>query len=188
MTAIVDPDVRALAIHSATLRADYGARASSWEGSPFAWIRTLPSASRGAVGAKLLSGWLATKGFDVERSPDSQADRIVNGVRAEFKFSTLWEAGFYKFQQLRDQDYRFAVCLGLSPMDAHCWVIPKRAIFGPGKRAAGLIGQHGGAKGKETAWLTVAPEGVPEWLGAHGGRLAEAAKRIEALTGRKRLK
>ena len=35
----------------------------------------------------------------------------------------------YKFQQLRDQNYEFAICLGISPFSAHCWVLPKAEIM-----------------------------------------------------------
>ena len=60
------------------------------------------------------------KGFDVAKSPDSQADRIIAGARAEIKTSTLWKNGVYMFQQLRDQNYAFVICLGISPLNAHC--------------------------------------------------------------------
>lgn len=119
MSKITDPDVRILVSCSQTLRADYADEGREWIDSPFAWIKTRPSRQVGVIGEKLVAGYLATKGFDVVRSPDSQADRIINGERAEVKFSTLWKGGFYKFQQFRDQDYKFVVCLGVSPFDAH---------------------------------------------------------------------
>lgn len=187
MIEIADPDVRILAVHSETLRNDVKSTKSDWDGSPFEWIRTLPSATRGAIGVKLLAGWLATKGFDITRSPDSDADRLVNGQRAEVKFSTLWKGGVYKFQQLRDQDYKFAICLGLSPFNAHCWVLRKELIFGQKNKAAGLKGQHGGGDGKDTAWLTVSPSKVPDWLRPHGGSLADAARLIVQVTGQEPL-
>ncbi len=66
----------------------------------------------------------AAKGLAVERSRDSEADRVIAGVRVEIKFSTLWrDRGGYTFQQLRDQNYEVAVFLGISPFDAHCWVV-----------------------------------------------------------------
>lgn len=183
MTRITDPDVRILATWSASLESDYAADQLAWEGSPFAWIKTRPSRQVGVIGEKLLSGWLATKGFDVARSPDSEADRLVNGVRAEIKFSTLWAGGFYKFQQLRNQNYEFAICLGLSPFDANCWVIPKHVIIENRGTVEGLDFQHGGRAGRDTAWLTVRPGSEPAWLRRHGGRLAQAAGLIADLTG-----
>jgi hypothetical protein len=121
LSQISDPDVLILASCASTLEVDYAGEDKAWAGSPFAWIKTRPSRQIGVIGEKVVSGWLAMKGFDVVRSPDSQADRIINGDRAEIEFSTLWRGGFYKFQQLRDQNYKFAVCLGISPFDAHCW-------------------------------------------------------------------
>lgn len=188
LNQITDPDVLILASCAATLQADYAGEDKEWAGSPFAWIKTRPSRQIGVIGEKLVAGWLATKGFDVTRSPDSQADRIINGQRAEVMFSTLWKGVFYKFQQLRDQNYKFAVCHGISPFDAHCWVHPKTTIMEQWSAGGGgLESQHGGQAGSDTAWLSVVPSQVPKWLGACGGRLADAAKCIEAITGRKAL-
>lgn len=187
MSKVTDPDVRILAACSQTLQADYTDQDQAWIGSPFAWIKTRPSRQVGVIGEKLVAGYLATKGFDVVRSPDSQADRIINGERAEVKFSTLWKGGYYKFQQLRDQDYRFVVCLGVSPFDAHCWVIPKPTIKRKWGAGDGLESQHGGRAGRDTAWLTVTPGHEPAWLRECGGRLAEAARLIARITGRKPL-
>lgn len=183
MPAISDPDVQILAGCSQTLRADYAEEDKEWVDSPFAWIKTRPSRQVGVIGEKLVAGYLATKGFDVTRSPDSQADRVINGKRAEIKFSTLWKGGFYKFQQLRDQNYEFAVCLGVSPFDAHCWVISKAIIMQQWGAGDGLESQHGGHAGSDTAWLSVIPGRDPKWLQQCGGRLADAAKLITMLTG-----
>lgn len=187
MNKISDSDVLILASCSQTLQADYADEESEWLGSPFAGIRARPSRQVGVIGEKLVAGFLATKGFDVSRSPDTQADRIINGERAEVKFSTLWKGGFYKFQQLRDQNYRFAVCLGVSPFDAHCWVIPKSTILAQWRAGQGLRSQHGGRKGTDTAWLSVTPGREPPWLRECGGRLADAARLIVRLTGLKPL-
>lgn len=101
---IEDPYVRLLASVAAPLRGDYvreGA-ADPWAGSPFAWIRTRPSRQVGKIGEQLVAGWCAAKGLDVVSSGDAQADRVIAGRRVEIKFSTLWESGVYKFQQIRD--------------------------------------------------------------------------------------
>jgi hypothetical protein len=191
--AITDPEVAALAMISTTLAAEYSAEDLIWTGSPFAWIKSRPSRQIGTIGERLVAGWLAAKDFDVARSPDSDADRLVNGHRAEVKFSTLWQAGFFKFQQLRDQNYEFAVCLGISPFDAQCWVIPKSEIrsrwlraMDTGREVEGIQPQHGGSDGRDTAWLTVIASAPHPWLAGFGGSLAQAAATIAALAPRGR--
>ena len=96
------------------------------------------------------------------------------------------EEGFYKFQQLRDQNYDFAICLGLSPFDAHCWVLPKEILI-ERMKTGDIPHQHGGARGRDTYWLTVYPEAVPEWLNEWGGRLGTAIESITRLTGQEPL-
>ena len=188
MNSIVDPDVQILGSCSQTLQAKYAKKdRNEWEGSPFAWIKTRPSRQVGTIGEKLVSGFLATKGFDVTRSPDSEADRIVNGTRVEIKFSTLWKSGCFKFQQLRDQNYEFAVCLGVCPFDAHCWIIPKSVILEQWRAGDGLVPQHGGQTGVDTAWLTVTPGEDPTWLRKCGGRLKDVSELVAKLTGQEPL-
>jgi hypothetical protein len=168
---ITDPDVRILAALSGTLSADYAQSGESWEGSPFAWIKLHSSRRRGKIGEQLVAGFLAAKGFDVARVSGSSADRLVNGHRVEIKFSTLWETDIYKFQQIRDQDYKILFCLGVSPFDAHCWAIPKSALKQP---LPGLAGQHTGSTGKDTRWLSLSPTTPHDWLSPYGGRIRDA--------------
>lgn len=180
---ILDPEVEILASCAATLREDYlDPDENIWQESPFAWIRVRPSRQKGAIGEKLISGYLATKGFDVIRSPDREADRIIGGKRAEIKMSFLWENGSYTFQQIRDQNYEFMICLGISPFSAHCWVLPKRMIMTLRKEGK-ISPQHGGKGGVDTAWLIVNPKTIPAWLEGNGGSLSAAVKRITEITG-----
>lgn len=179
----MDPEVQILAGISSTLEADYTENDAVWRGSPFAWIRTRPSRQKGAIGEKLVAGWLAARGFNVTRAKNSDADRVIESKAVEIKFSTLWESGSYTFQQLRDQQYDLAICLGVSPFDAHCWVIEKRDILRYWKETGELTSQHGGASGSDTAWLTVNPKSVPGWLRAHGGTLREGLAHVSRLTG-----
>jgi hypothetical protein len=170
---IRDSEVLTLATIASTLKRDYVREGGNdpWAGSPFAWIRTRPSRQVGKIGEQLVAGWCAAKGLDVTASGDSEADRVIAGRRVEIKFSTLWESGVYKFQQLRDQDYEFAVCLGISPFDAHCWVIPKAILR---KHVIGHTPQHTGKGGTDTFWLSCDASSPPAWLAACGGRLAAA--------------
>ena len=150
-----------------------------WELSPFNWIRTEPSAStRGRLGAALVSRWCAAEGFPATPAPTAHADRVVKGHRVEIKLSTLWEQGVYAFQQFRDQDFDVAFCLGLSPLVAHGWLIPKPVLL---EHVIGHEGQHTGKSAADTFWLKFDPTQPPEWLAAYGGGLAVVRTLLQQL-------
>ena len=142
-----------------------------WSDSPFYWVLHLPAASKGKLGAQLIRQWCILKQLSIGKSPDSEADLLINEQRVEVKFSTLWDAGIYKFQQIRDQNYDYIICLGISPHNAHCWVIDKQKLK---EKVIGHMGQHTGKEGQETSWLTINPNEIPEWLNNYGGTLSEA--------------
>jgi hypothetical protein len=142
-----------------------------WSYSPFGWIKKLPSRTIGAIGEKLVAEWAESKKFKVERTGDSQADRLINGKRIEIKFSTLWaNKPIYKFQQIRDQNYEYCFCLGVSPNAVHAWLIPKKELM---QVREGLTHQHGGAAGTDTYWLDFDPTDPPAWLKPFGGTLSQ---------------
>lgn len=174
--AITDPEVCCLARIAGSLEEEFASGSVQWSGSPFAWIRLLPSSrKRGKVGEQLISKWLTDHGFTVGPAGDSEADLVVNGRRVEVKFSTLWESEVYKFQQIRDQRYDFALCLGVRPFDAHLWAIPKHVLMDAWRQGwEGLTPQHGGRAGRDTAWLTFRPDETPGWLESWGGSLSAA--------------
>jgi hypothetical protein len=154
----------------------------AWKDSPFEWVLKLPAGSKGKLGKHLVSQWCAVKGLSVDRSPDSDADMLINGHRVEVKFSTLWKVGRYVFQQIRNQNYEYSVCLGISPFESHCWVISKSIL---NQYVIGHMGQHTGSKGKETAWLSIKPQTPPEWLVPFGSTLEQAFSVLKSLSPRK---
>lgn len=162
---------------------EYEEENSAWENSPFKWIKQRPSRSIGAIGEKIIASWLAMYDFNITRSPDSDADRIVEGKRVEIKFSTLWKSGDYKFQQLRDQNYDFVIMLGVSPNDAHCWVVPKQEILRLWKVEKKICSQHGGVSGSDTAWVNLTPDNTFMPLAEYGNSLRGALLSIAELTG-----
>jgi hypothetical protein len=176
------PDFNLLASAANYIRDDLVGDSSDWQDSPFSWVLNLPAGSKGKLGKHLVYQWCAVKGLSVDRSPDSEADMLINGHRVEIKFSTLWKAGIYKFQQIRDQDYEYSVCLGISPFEAHCWVISKSILK---QHVIGHLGQHTGSGGQETAWFSVRPNNPPDWLTPCGGTLDEAFKVLKSLSHRK---
>ena len=83
-----DADVRLLASISNTMRDEYVQDLEAWKDSPFAWILTQPSRRKGAIFESLVSKWCIARKLRVTRSGDSDADRIVEGLRVEIKGST----------------------------------------------------------------------------------------------------
>lgn len=147
-----------------------------WEESPFRELKFEPSSSRkGAFAKRLVERWCKDRGFDVAAADGDGFDRRVQGYRFQIKFSTEWEQGFYKFQQIRNETYDYLFCLGVAPQAAHAWVISKEAAFG------NCEGQHTGSKGTETRWFQCEPASPPDWLLGCGGTLEEAAAALKAL-------
>ena len=178
---IHDPEVMRLVEIANRLEHRYIDDINIWDGSPFEWIRGgLASRRKGVVFEELVSEWCVAKGLHVARSPDSDADRIIAGLRVEIKGSTLWKGGMYRFQQVRNQNYRILLCLGISPYDAHCWVIPKddvMELWDEGK----ITSQHGGSGGSDTAWIAVNPTSPPDWIRPYGGTLSQGFAQIQSL-------
>jgi hypothetical protein len=151
-----------------------------FRGSRFQWIMARGSSEKGKIGEELVSAWARTNGFDVTKTGDRAADRIINGHRIEIKFSSRWrDKNEYWFQQVRDQDYDFCFCLGVSPFEVHAWLIPKGALL---DHIIGHKGQHGGEAAKETALLKVPIGAEPDWIKPYGNRLSDV-KRIFELAG-----
>ena len=181
---IKDSEVQLLAALAEGLRDEYRTEEDlSWSQSPFGWVKWQSSRRKGAIGEKLVAGWCAARDINVLRSPDAEADRVLEGLRTEIKFSTLWANQSYKFQQIRDQDYQLLVCLGVSPFSAHAWVFEKEFVVSNIGLVAGLSHQHGGAAGRDTAWLSVSPTNVHPWMDEHGGDLRTAMRRLRTLVG-----
>lgn len=139
--------------------------ANPWVGSPFEWLMSLPSRSRGAAGEAITAAWFELAGLDVSRPLNSGHDRLINGHKVEIKLSTLWKGGNYVWQQIRDQDYEYVVLLGLSPTTASAWCVPKNVAHEKS------VPQHGGAVGTDTRWLTVKALVTPHWMREWGGSL-----------------
>ncbi len=175
-------DFKLLSTAANYIRKDFVQDNVDWQGSPFEWVLNLPAGSKGKLGKQLVFQWCALKSLAVSHSPDSEADMLINGHRVEVKFSMLWKAGFYKFQQIRDQNYEYCICLGISPHEAHCWVLSKPILL---QYVIGHLGQHTGSSGKETAWLTIEPQNPPKWMLSFGGTLEQAFIVLKSLSHKK---
>ena len=180
---IPDPDMQLLERIANRLHEDYpDVDDRSWANSPFEWIKERASAQQGSICKRLVADALEVRGFSIARAPGRGADWEINGIRAAVKSSTLWEGRFYKFQQLRNQDYHVVICLGISPFDAHCWVIPRSFIMENWGVPELFPIQHRGQEGTDTVWITVDPENVQPSLIPYGGTLTEAAEVLSELS------
>lgn len=178
-----ESDFELLASAANFIKKDLEKEYINWKDSPFEWVLRLPAGTKGKLGKQLVIQWCALKGLAVDKSPDSESDMLINRHRVEVKFSTLWEKGFYKFQQIRDQNYEYSICLGISPFTAHCWVVSKKILK---ENVIGHLGQHTGSHGQETAWFSVNPENPPEWLNSYGGTLDKAYSVLKSLSPKKK--
>lgn len=163
-------DFQQLASAASYFRLDLESPEGEWEDSPLAWVLDLPPAAKGKLGRQLINTWFSSKGFSVKQSPDKDANMIINGIPVATKFSTLWSGGIYKFQQIRDLDYLYLICFGISPLDAHCWIFRKEDVLNNAKV------QHKGAKEGSEYWLSIDPENPPFWAKRFGGLLDDVEK------------
>lgn len=134
-----------------------------WENSPFEWLLRIPARQKGALGGRLVASWCASKGLPTDRSKGSSENLIINGNKLAIKFSTLWDNGTYNFQQIRIDNSDYVLCFGISPTEAHCWVLELNYAISHAKP------QH-----KTEYWISFSPQNPPEWLNGFGGSLDQA--------------
>ena len=188
MTQITDPEVELLAQCSLSLQGDYPNEATNsedWKRSPFGWFQQGAPARKGAIGKKLISRYLRRKGFRVTDFRGRDADRNISGKRASIKTSFLWEGGIYTFEQIRDRNYDFLLCLGINPFNAHCWVFPKQIVMDKwhDETITEIRSQHG----DDDAWMQINPLFSSNWIKESGGTLSQAIGKIIEITGQKPL-
>lgn len=148
----------------------------AWEGSPFKWILAQPSPTKGSIGRLLVQYWVLPYGVSLEQvSRENQIYLRIGKSLIQVKFSTLWDTGLYRFQQIRDRGYDFCLCLGLAPNDMNVWLIPKDLLD---THVIGTKGQHTGAGSGETWWFEVFPNTPHAWLEECGGQLATVRSRL----------
>lgn len=158
-----------LAATASSIQEDIEDETNPWENSPFEWILKLPARKKGKVARQLIASWLASKGISCELTGNASETISINGHVFAIKFSTFWGKGFYKFQQLRKDGYDYVICLGISPFNAHCWVIKKEYALEHAKK------QHA-----TEYWVTIDPE-KPDWAQVCGGDLEQAHKLIRKI-------
>ncbi len=164
---------------AARLKAEYMAahNRTPWLKHELEWVSRLHMRRKGKLGEQFVEDWLKKEGFNVAKASGTSADRLVDNMRAEIKLSMLSQKGTYTFNQLRKQDYAFAVCLGMSLFETHCYVVPKAEII---DHWDDMRRQH--VSGEETRMFTMSPNDPPAWLRPYGGSPEEAIRILSELT------
>jgi site-specific DNA-methyltransferase (adenine-specific) len=159
-----------LAATASYLQQELQENSDLWKDSPFEWVLQLPARKKGKLGRELLSSWLSNKGLSVESTKDSSEMLFIKGFRVAIKFSTMWTKGYYRFQQIRSSGYDYIICLGISPLQAHCWVFSRNYAI-----------EHATLQHKDEYWMPINPKTPPEWAEGHGGTLEDAYEILEKL-------
>jgi site-specific DNA-methyltransferase (adenine-specific) len=164
------PGFEMLVATASYLKANLQEKSELWEGSPFEWLLQLPARQKGALGGRLVASWCASKGLSTDRSKDPGENLTINGYKIAIKFSTLWNNGKYNFQQIRRDGYDYVLCFGISPSEAHCWIMKRDFAISHAKP------QH-----KYEYWISFSPQNPPEWLTGTGGTLDQAYEILKKL-------
>jgi hypothetical protein len=141
----------------------------AWEGSPFDWFRKKASSTKGKIGRDFVTSLLEASGFAVDRVG---VGLEANGKTIRVKLSLMWGAGDFTFEQIRETDFDFLLCLGLYPDSSYGWLIPKSELLVDGvlQDREGLKGQHGGQDDPNDFWITAVNAQNPyRWLEPYGG-------------------
>lgn len=164
-------DLVRLATLIAPLRPEAERDDPAWRGSPFDWVRRLPSPKRrGAIGEKLLTAILHEAGIPVEATDSIESDRCVGGLRTEIKTAFRSRSGRYTFMQIRPaHDFERLLLFGISPDRLDLYDLAKSEMLPHARR------QHIGAHGSgETRLFFMPADAPPAWLAPFGGELEVA--------------
>jgi hypothetical protein len=142
-----------------------------WPDSAFDWTLRVATGTRGAIGRQLAEAWIASMGIPTGRLSEYNRHYVLAwNYRIQVKTSTLWDSGNFRFQQIRDQNYDFLLCLGLMPTDVSAWLIPKQTVI---EHLDGVGGQHTGASARETLWMNPVPGANGTWIDEYGDQLSD---------------
>lgn len=141
-----------------------------WGDSPFSWLRNRAPGTKGKAGRDFATALIQAAGVGV--TPNGLALQ-VNGQTVKTKLSLMGEAGTLIFQQIKDDDFDYLICIGLYPVDSYGWIIPKSEILVDGnlQDRQGLTAQHVSEEGiPSDYWITNLDAANPfAWLAPFGG-------------------
>jgi|SRR6185437_2686750 len=161
-----------LSERSAALSLQYPEDDGLWEGSPFNWVRNKSAPTKGKVGREFAASLVEAAGFQVMRSGMALT---ANGKALRVKLSLMGEGGTLMFEQIKNDDFDYLLCIGLYPENSYGWLIPKEEMLVNGilQEREGLSGQHIGDADPSDFWITDLNASQPfTWLQPYGGTTA----------------
>lgn len=163
-------EFQALAASISHLQKDLEKINDLWKGSPFEWLLQLSPRKKAKLGRQMTTRWLVRNGVSFDLGGDSNEALRIKGWRIAVKFSVVDKKGIYRFQQIRADDCDYALCLGISPFEAHCWLFSREDIL-----------RHGARRRKTEYGLLINPKVPPAWAQKCGGTLESAVRLIKNL-------
>jgi len=145
---------------------------AAWADSPFNWIRSLPPNNKWSIARIAICGLFQRYGITASTY---RYQIRVNGNGLLQRIALMWETSEIKYQNIRDINFDFVICLALYPHSAYGWLIPKCEIWADGVIRTdnlGITSQHKGAD----AWVHINPENPQPWLRKYGGTIDEMIK------------
>lgn len=157
-----------LATGSSYIRSTLQGKNDQWKDSPFEWVLQLPPRTKSKLGKHLVMTYLLSNGIELQDTGiKSGVGFIANNKIISIKFSTLWERGYYKFQQIRENGYDYLLCFGLAPNNAHCYIFEKDYVLSHAQV------QHKGT-GSAEYWISFNPSNPDQWVKLYGDTIDKA--------------
>ena len=163
------------------------AQRKNWIDSDFALVKEILNPKiRGEAMVALALKLIGKSGYSMDSDSKHKKTQTakINNKLIQIKTSSLWQGGFYKFQQIRPTDnFDLLFCFGVSPRDAHCWIIERSLIITDCsllmEDLEGLKYQH--ANEKVTGWLQIAHLKNIGWLNPSDGKLDKALEVLNSV-------
>ncbi len=135
-----------------------------WYNSPFEWVLDANRQQKSLIVSRLFETWCKHNGFSFEKLGDAEDLCIINGYQIAVKFCMLLDDGMYRFQPIRNDDYDYVLCIGISPEQAHGWVFEREAVIGKSIYS------------ETSDQIHVNPKSLDAWLSDCGGSLGQTAQ------------
>jgi site-specific DNA-methyltransferase (adenine-specific) len=166
---IFDSQYLMLAASITHLQAEFE-KSDAWNNSPFEWVLNLQARQKGMIGRTLITILCQNNGLLIDKPKSVGESLVINGYKVALKFSTLSKDGMYKFQQIRKDDTEYVLCLGISPSEAHCWLLELDYAI-----------EHATPQHTSEYWITFKPAKPPAWIKNYGGVLNEDNQALKIL-------